>query len=194
MQKITAMGGAMFLALGVASACGGEDDGGGAAPGWSIPDDAVLGTLTDAQKDTLCNETKANLMSSGLDKDSKEIGCRLQGFLAAVPLLTSAGDDAALQMACQAAYDPCMAMPSPTTCTPPTETCMATMAEYRACLDEGAGAADQGLMLLPPCPELTRLKALALAAGGTNQVPPLPACMAFQTKCPDVDLPTPDLP
>jgi hypothetical protein len=51
MQKLNAVASAILLgALGLASGCGGDDEGSPTAPGWSIPDDAVLGTLSRRAK------------------------------------------------------------------------------------------------------------------------------------------------
>ena len=71
--------------------------------------------------------------------------------------LTTAGNDAALQVAFQASYPFMLGhVPASTTCTrPDVATCMATMEEFRACLDDVATASDQGLDDLQTCPELT---------------------------------------
>jgi hypothetical protein len=127
-------------------------------------------------------------MSSGTAEDAKEATCRVAGFLAAVEVLSMA-TDAALQAACQPAYDQCAAMASMVTCTQPTATCMATMREYRACLDEVKTVSGTGLDLLPPCDELTLAKVIAIAMVGTGAIPPTPACDTFNDKCPDFELP-----
>lgn len=191
MQKLDAVGSAiLLLALGLASGCGdAEPEGAGTAPGWSIPDDAVIGTLTDAQKETLCKETEANLTSSGTAADAREASCRLAGFLAVVNVIGTATDDASLKAACQPAYDECAAMAGTVMCTPPTETCKATMQEYRACLDEARTVSDTGLMVLPPCEELTLLKVAGILAQGMDLIPKTPACTTFRMKCPDLKLP-----
>jgi hypothetical protein len=195
MQKLEAAGGAIFfVALGLASGCGDvEPEGASTAPGWSIPDDAVLGTLTDAQKETLCKETQKNLTDSGLAADGKELACRVDGVAAAFPQL--AAGDAALQAACKPAYEACAAMPSMNnTCQAPTPTCTATMSEFRACLMEAGSVSEKGKMLLPSCDELTQLKLAALIAGGQALIPPTPACHTFEMKCPDIDIPIPEIP
>jgi hypothetical protein len=50
------------------------------------------------------------------------------------------------------------------------------------------------MMLLPPCEEVTLLKLLSLSMLGEDAIPPTPVCDAFEQKCPDVDIPIPELP
>lgn len=197
MHKLNKFVAAALLTLVAGSACGGEDDGdGGGGDDFSLPDSAVLGTLTDAQSETLCKETKAYLSKTGLDQDQKELTCRLAGLFATFP--ADGGlpmSDAALQAACKTGYDPCIASaPEEVSCTKPTATCTATVGEYKACLSEAESASGEGLALLPACSELTLAKWAMLIAGGTNQIPPLPACTTFEDKCPDLDLPIPEIP
>lgn len=192
MHKLNTFVAVALTTLVVGSACGGEDEGG---DGFSLPDSTVLGTITGAQNESLCTETKAYLSRTGLDQDYEEITCRVAGLVAAgQALMAGAVADPALKAACQGAYDSCAVGATPIGCASFSASCMATVGDYKSCLAEADEVSGQALMLLPPCAEVTVLKLVSLLATGEGAIPATPACDAFEEKCPDVDIPIPEVP
>jgi hypothetical protein len=192
MHKLSTFVAAVSFTLVTGFACGGEDE---KDDGFSLPDSTVLGTLTDAQSQTLCTETKAYLSSSGLEQDFHEISCRFAGLTAAGQAAMGGQlGDQALQDACQNAFEVCAVGNTPIGCATFTPSCMATVGDYKACLTEADAVSAEGLMMLPACDQVTLVKLLSLLQAGEGAIPPTPACDAFEAKCPDVDIPIPELP
>lgn len=161
---------------------GGASSGGGQAFFSGVPGNLTLGSLSNAQKQQLCQDTKA--FYNALGATLKEVTCERVGIDAASG--TMAVTDAAARSTCQKAYDACVAQPvgmSSLSCDDtPDSTCVATVAEYEACLqDSGTNLASQ-YDALPPCQSLTTVSLPSLGAGGAGPSPP--SCTAFEQKCP----------
>jgi hypothetical protein len=170
--------------LALVVACGGSDDDKKSNGEFttSVPTDKPLGSLSDSEADQLCEDLGNYIENSSFGTDAQVVSCRAAGLFAAVS--SGAQTDAAAQAACKSAYDDCMAAPSETTqeCSKPDASCMATVDDYTACIDEAQGYFEQVKQLFPPCDQLS-LDDYNDIAGG----PPAPpaACEALDMKCPD---------
>lgn len=142
-----------------------------------------LNMLTPAEAEKVCSATESFARRLAMDGQVAELSCRVAGLIA-VALVP----DDQVQMACKQAYASCKAQPpqmpmgmTPGMCTPPDAACMATVAEYEACLN--SLPTDLALLdrLVPPCERATKLSLAPLLAG---QALLGPACQAFDKKCP----------
>ena len=184
-QMMSAQGGA--LATGGSGGVSGDGKGGGAAGGAtnfvsSLPGGLILGALSDAQIQQLCEE--AGRYYTALGSALQEGACRSAGISAA--LIAKAATDAEVRESCQGSYASCIAQPIGTSsldCNDrPDSNCSASVAEYAACLDDSSEALRTQLNGLPSCQSLTAASLPALAAGGAPGASP--ACATFVQKCP----------
>jgi hypothetical protein len=144
----------------------------------SVPGSAVLGTLSDADASTLCMD----LEKSADFKSLSDFTCRAAALFAGLtsPDMTDTG----LQMACQASYAECSGAPTVGMCAPPV-TCMATVAEYTACLNDEVAAANAVSAQLPMCSALKSATFVATVAALPKPASPA-SCVAVKAKCPDL--------
>jgi hypothetical protein len=166
----------------MAATCGGD----GSTFSSGVSKDAELGSLSSGDAEKLCQSLQT-WMKDNFTAQIKEVSCRTAGFLAAG---LGSGSMAQKETTCKTAYDQCMKSPaqeSPTTsCEKPSATCKATVGEMETCINEIAPMMNMVLAAFPTCQQV--------AAGATptppsNLMPPA-SCTAFQTKCPDLDLPS----
>lgn len=178
MTRLTAV--VAVLALG---ACGG--DGGRAAGSFttSVPGNKMLNGLTPAEVTTLCMD----ITSFAADAEIRKGSCKISGFLAAFTAsLGSNLSDAELKVACMEGYSACLAAPDePGMCAAPSASCTATVAELSACLKDSRVALAQIHAATPDCSAITRAVLEDDSGGGTPPPDTTPACMTFETKCPD---------
>jgi len=109
-----------------------------------------------------------------------------------------APSDAELQEACVMAQDQCeqalagAAQTGPTTCMVGDPSCMATVGELKACVNEQREATEQALASIPSCSALTGADITAAAGDAssdpTSMQPLGPACMSLQARCPNATM------
>ena len=75
-----------------------------------------------------------------------------------------------------------------TSCFPPPPTCTATVAQYSACISDGAALLTQSASTLPSCSavRLADISPIFMAVEALYQVP---GCMPLMTACPDFVFP-----
>ena len=206
----------LFVGCGGGSGNGGSGGSGGSASSGnggntsggfqtSVPGGAEIDKLTPAQAAQFCMDTNTYLtaqLSSGALTQSACLGAGADeaGQLASSPSAT----DAQVQQACAAGYQLCETLFADggiatigqdggtvdcSDTTPPVD-CNATISQYQACLNEQLSSMET---VYPPCAQLTKAKAIMLAAmldsdAGAAPTTLGPACKAFQTACPGVDI------
>jgi hypothetical protein len=189
---------ACWITVASVLACGGNttvpvNDGGardtgapGAPPAIRTDVDGTkgLGTLNPTEVDKLCEATKVFAKALLENQTFRDVTCRITGITAT---LAAPDDPMMVTMACKMAYDTCKAVPTTDTvtgmCPKPDATCMATVAEYEACLNELPGTTSTLDKLIPRCESVNRqsLAALAFAVASIG-----PACQTLNSKCPGV--------
>ena len=169
------------------SAQGGAATGGAAAFSLGVPSDLILGSLSDAQNQQLCLDTKN--FYSALGATLKEGTCNRVGINAALGAMTAS--DATARSTCQSAHDACVTQPggmSNVTCDDkPDASCLATVAEYTACVADASELLATQFNSLPACQSLTTDLLPSLGAGGAGPSPA--SCMAVVQKCPQAAIP-----
>jgi hypothetical protein len=168
---------------------GGPGSAGSAGGGsvTSISGSKPLGTLTTAESTQLCDDAKAYFMSS----ISKANSCKFSALSNAAS--TSAPSDAVLRTNCTSMETSCNASAAmgpgvATSCFAPPPTCTATVAEYSACIKDGAALLTQSASTLPSCSavKLADISPIFMAVEALYQVP---GCMPLTTACPDFVFP-----
>jgi hypothetical protein len=149
-----------------------------------VPATKPLNALTPGEAEKICAATESFARQLAMQGHIADLSCRVAGLITIAVL----PEDQA-QLACKQAYAMCKAQPppmmpmgmTPGMCVPPDPSCMATVAEYEACLN--SLPMDLALLdrLIPPCERATRLSLAPLLAGQTLLGP---ACQAFDKKCP----------
>lgn len=160
--------------------------GGGPTFSTGVPGDLTLGGLSDAQNQQLCADTKAFYYAQGAA--SKDGVCDRVGINAA--LATMAASDAEARSTCQSAHDSCLAQPvvmSNINCNHLDATCLATVTEYKACLQDAIAVVARQLDSVPPCQSLTTGSLPSLGAGGAGPSPA--SCTLIVQKCPQAATP-----
>ena len=160
---------------------------GGGSSVTTISGSKALGTLTMAESDQLCAETKAYFMGS----ISKANSCKFSALSNAAS--TSAPSDAVLRTNCTSMETSCnasdvMGPGSTTSCFPPPTTCTATVAQYSACIAEGAALLTQSANALPSC-SMVRLADISPIFMAVEALYQVPGCMPLTTACPDFVFP-----
>jgi hypothetical protein len=137
-----------------------------------VSPDKQLGALTPGEAAHVCEEASPSL---------RAVSCNLAGFISAS--YSAAYDtsltDAQLQAACSAAASACqsqLAQPDCSGISRPPGSCMATVGEYFACLDDTVA-------LVPDCSATTRAM---LTGTGPNLTKPA-TCQTLALKCPGLD-------
>jgi hypothetical protein len=196
---LTLLGGTALAALAGSFSCGGSDSNGGSAGGGtytsSLPGSKSIGDLTDSDRASLCQSTRTYYGSSS---GANELGCKVAGLFAAVPILfRPTKTDADLQKACGDAYANCEAMPSSSdagtaaTCAKPTGTCTATVAEYEACVTDQSAQLASSSANIPACGTLTVAGiqgSLEAGVGTTTPAATPSSCQTLYTKCPGLTM------
>ncbi len=185
----------LFPAIGAllcfAAGCGGGDSKSSSTFSSTLPGTAVLATLTPSQVTTLCNEQKAFLSSSAIQSDMTELACRYAGVLSAA--FSNPATDAAAQSACQSIYDQCKKSGTSTTttstCSAPDSTCMATVAELSACLNDTPNVVQSLESSVPSCKTLTLKDVTDASSGSGMQAYTSVPCATVQQKCPTFSSP-----
>jgi hypothetical protein len=191
--RTTALVGLLLIPVLGLGACG--DDGPGRLS-TGVDGSKPLGTVTPAEADQICKSSQTWITKAVAEDKQRQLACRLGGLFAAAAGVGLGGgtggmSDAQLQATCKTASDQCL-MAAPTAPTTPASCqsfpagCMATVAEYEACLNDIPPAVDMTLTALPTCDKVTTLGLLSLA-GLANSLPA--TCRTFQTKCSAVDIP-----
>jgi len=169
------------------SAPGGAATGGAPAFTLGVPGDLTLGSLSDAQNQQLCLDTKN--FYSALGARLKEGTCYRVGINAALGAMTAS--DAAARSTCQSAHDACVTQPggmSNITCADkPDASCLATVAEYAACIADASEVLASQFNSSPACQSLTADLLPSLGAGGAGPSPA--SCTAVVQKCPQAAIP-----
>jgi hypothetical protein len=160
---------------------------GGGSSVTSISGSKTLGTLTAAESDQLCDDTKAYYMSS----ISKANSCKFSALSNAAS--TSAPSDAVLRTNCTSMETSCnasdtMGPGAATSCFDPPATCTATVAEYSACISDGAALLNQSANTLPGC-STVRLADISPIFAAVEALYQAPGCVALMTACPDFVFP-----
>ena len=171
---------------GIAGAGGGGGGGpgtGGGSSVTSISGTKALGTLTTAEVNQLCDDTKAYFMGS----ISKANSCKFSALSNAAS--TSAPSDAVLRANCAAMENSCnasdaMGPGAATSCLPPASTCTATVAQYSACITGGAALLTQSAGTLPNC-SAVRLADISPIFAAVEALYQVPGCMPLTTACPE---------
>jgi hypothetical protein len=176
--------------VGVTGGSGGSGgDGGPTTFTTSVPGTTTLNQLSGMQLTTLCNDAYKYLAAMPLQPR-----CRANGVDAAS--ISGGTTDAGIQSACSMEYNQCMQQvpetSPPKTCTVgPTASCMATVSQYAACLNDAVAGEEAILDSMPSCSSLTSSNVSA----EVNKLLVSPwsasaACATFRAACP---LTTPDL-
>ena len=153
----------------------------------TITSNKPLGTLTAAESTQLCDDTKAYFMRS----ISKANSCKFAALSNAAS--TSAPSDAVLRTNCTSMETSCnasdaMGAGAATSCLPPPPTCTATVAQYSACITDGAAALTQSANTLPNCSAL-RLADISPIFAAVEALYLVPGCAALMAVCPDLVFP-----
>jgi len=177
-------------ATGTAGSAGGTTGTGGSAGGGavtSISGSKTLGSLTAAESDQLCDDTKTYFMTS----ISKANSCKFSALSMAAS--TSVPSDAVLRTNCTSMETSCnasatMGPGSSTSCFPPPATCTATVAQYSACISDQAALLNQSANTLPNC-SAVRLADISPIFGAVEAFYTVPGCMALMNECPSFVFP-----
>ncbi len=153
----------------------------------SISGSKTLGSLTAAESDQLCDDTKAYFMTA----ISKANSCKYSALSMAAS--TSAPSDAVLRTNCMSTETSCngsatMGPGASTSCFPPAATCTATVAQYSACISDQAALLNQSASTLPSC-SAVRLADIAPIFGVGEALYQVPGCMALMNACPEFVFP-----
>ena len=175
---------------GTAGSMGGTTGTGGSAGGGSVTSisgSKTLGSLTAAESDQLCNDTKAYFMTA----ISKANSCKFSALSNAAS--TSAPYDTVLRTNCTSMETSCnasatMGPGASTSCFPPAATCTATVAQYSACISDQAALLNQSASTLPSCAAV-RLADITPIFGAVEALYQVPGCMALMTACPEFVFP-----
>ena len=160
---------------------------GGGGSVTSISSSKTLGSLTAAESDQLCNDTKAYFMTA----ISKANSCKFSALSNAAS--TSAPNDAVLRTNCTSMETSCnasatMGPGASTSCFPPAATCTATVAQYSACISDQAALLNQSANTLPSC-SAVRLADISPIFGAVEALYQAAGCMALTTACPEFVFP-----
>lgn len=142
----------------------------------------TLNTLTPQESEKVCQATTEFIGKGLQDPAVADLGCRITALVAVLPVA-----DNEVKSTCQQAYAACKAVPPPDAlptdqCGNPIDTtCMATVAEYEACVSELPSDLMLLSRLIPTCDNATKTSLVVLAAGANLLGP---ACQAFDKKCP----------
>jgi len=174
-------------AAGSAGGTTGTGGGGGGGAVTSISASKTLGSLTAAESDQLCDDTKTYFMTS----ISKANSCKFSALSMAAS--TSAPSDAVLRTNCTSMETSCnasatMGPGSSTSCFPPPATCTATVAQYSACISDQAALLNQSANTLPNC-SAVRLADISPIFGAVEAFYTVPGCMALMNECPSFVFP-----
>jgi trimeric autotransporter adhesin len=169
---------------------GGTTGTGGSAGGGSVTSisaSKTLGSLTAAESDQLCDDTKAYFMTS----ISKANSCKFSALSMAAS--TSAPSDAVLRTNCTSMETSCnasatMGPGATTSCFAPPATCTATVAQYSACISDQAALLNQSANTLPSC-SAVRLADISPIFGAVEAFYTVPGCMALMNECPSFVFP-----
>lgn len=176
----------------LAAGCGDDDKPKGFSTG--VDGNTPLGAASATEAGQICRATDNWARQQLADAKRREVACRLGAVTAAAAgaLLPGAAggtpniNPVQLQSTCRLALDQCLAVPPPST-TPSMATCqqlpancMATVAQYEACVNDLPPFLDKTAATLPTCETLSPLALLSLASLLTT----VPAsCQTFQMKC-----------
>jgi len=175
---------------GTAGSTGGTTGTGGGAGGGSVTSisgDRTLGSLTKAESDQLCDDTKAYFMAA----ISKANSCKFSALSNAAS--TSAPDDTVLRSNCTSMETSCnasatMGPGASTSCFMPPATCTATVTQYSACISDGAALLNQSASTLPGC-SAVRLADITPIFGAVEALYQAAGCMVLTAACPDFVFP-----
>jgi hypothetical protein len=188
----------LLAALAVALGACGDDNNGKLSTG--VDKNKPLGGVSPAEAEQICRSTENWARRTFAEAKQRELGCRITA-LAAASVMGFGSDgtgsnvsDAQLQMSCASTEAQCLAAagagsgttPSPTMCQSFPASCMATVAEYEACLNDVPPFVDQTASTLPRCETLNRFALLSLL-GLVNSLPA--SCRTFQMKCGGAGIP-----
>lgn len=166
--------------LGFASLAGCGDDEGSSKLSTGVDGSKPINMLSAAEKEKVCKASQDFGKSFDTSK-MQEFGCKLAGLFGA--FLTQSDQQA--QMVCQQAYTSCQMQPasggsSNEMCGDFSNTCMATVAEYEACMTDFKGSFGQLVDSVPSCNTLTRAQ-IGMATMLLTQLPA--SCQTFNSKC-----------
>jgi hypothetical protein len=183
-----------LAATGALQACGSSDsdNGGSNSSTFSsgLPKDESLGSLSDADSQTLCNALASYSASAAAAQ--KDSGCKIVGFGAAglAHNFGSAKTDADVQKACSDAETACKNSPpqrvdaGAPTCTKPPASCTATVGELETCLTDSSAALSDALSKIPECTSLTVADVTPKDGGLVGPTGSVPSCSVVNQKCP----------
>ena len=152
----------------------------------TVPGAAVLGDLSDADYQSLCSDDEATANASGVALIVNELSCRFNGIVAAVR--ASSNTDAELQAACHSVYDVCIkaiSMAAWMCAKKPSAACLATVAEYEACLTGTMAELNVELAIVTRCDDLTQANLSTATNIGNGATAEPPSCVAVDHKCPE---------
>jgi hypothetical protein len=143
----------------------------------------LIGSLTEAQADELCQEVDAFYRESGAEQSRLAFGIRDCGVINAQDVHPTS--DAQARQACERGAAICERMGKPgfayDTCKRRARGCAATVGEYERCLDQSPDYEATLASWLPACDALS-LQLL----GNLGEWPEKPAaCLEFEAKCPE---------
>jgi hypothetical protein len=176
---------------GTAGSMGGTTGTGGSGVSvTTISGSRTLGSLTTAESDQLCNDTKAYFMST----ISKANSCKFSALSNAAS--TSAPNDNVLRTNCTSMETSCnasatMGPGTNTACFPPPATCNATVEQYSACIADGTALLNQAATTLPSC-SAVRLADITPIFAAVESLYMPPGCMTLMTDCPSFVFPIPN--
>ncbi|MEO7032669.1 MAG: hypothetical protein ABI548_02475 [Polyangiaceae bacterium] len=194
----------VFAALGCSGSntssgdAGGSSGAGNSSAGafsTSVSGSEQLGSLSPADTQKLCGELQDYVSGAPFMAAESKFSCSLAGLVGTFTATDKT--DAGIQAACKAGYDMCTAtltdtppMAVDTTCNTPDPTCMATVAEYTACLNDAVKVFNTSA--IPSCSSLTadNLQAALVSVAGISQAEPA-SCTTYDMKCPSSSMPNP---
>jgi hypothetical protein len=170
--------------MGTALACGGEARG---PSRWTsgLEGDRTLADLSAGETAQLCKSAQLWAKDAIPAYKRSTLVCKTSSVTAAV-LTGALGAPALLQASCQRTYDGCLRTtdmpPAAISCPTAGADCLATVAEFEACLNDFPLSFDETLAAIPACHELTLG---AIARAGVDAMNFLPdSCAVYQARCP----------
>jgi len=174
-----------LAAAALSSACGSDASGSSGQFASGLSGSESLGSLSDADVQTLCASLGDYLAS---DTDFRAATCHFAGIGAALTSSVFGGTDEQAQMACTSTESACNSASASESqsCQKPTGACDATVSEFETCVTDTLREVSATLSSLPACTaiKVSDLTASPSSGSDVTQLPEPASCQTVQAKCP----------
>src|SRR4051812_40220407 len=156
-------------------------------PRWTsgLDGDRPLADLTAGETAALCKSAQLWAKDAIPAYKRSTLVCKTSSVTAAVLTNPLAGTPA-LRATCQRTYDGCIHAtdmpPAAIACPSAGADCLATVAEFEACLNDFPASFDKTLIAIPACSDLTLGAVVQTGLEGGNTLPD--SCTVYQAHCP----------